>query len=224
MEAPIRECRRCGTCCTKGGPALHREDEPLIREGVLSFQHIFTLREGEPVHDNVRGCLVPLTGELVKIRSQQGGATCLFYDIDKRSCGIYSSRPLECRLLKCWDTRDIENAFEKNRLSRKDLLSEKHNILNLIHAHDTRCGHGLLASLVRQLSTPGGDEAVQRILDMLQYDHYMRPFLVQKAAIDEQTLDFLFGRPLSQSIRAYGLEIEKKDNQFLLKRVASVSS
>jgi hypothetical protein len=28
-------CRRCGTCCRKGGPALHREDRHLVVDGLI---------------------------------------------------------------------------------------------------------------------------------------------------------------------------------------------
>lgn len=47
-------CRRCGTCCEKGGPALHTDDRMLIENGHIPARYLFTIREGEPVVDNVK--------------------------------------------------------------------------------------------------------------------------------------------------------------------------
>ena len=48
------ECRRCGTCCEKGGPALHGEDRPLVDRGQVPARCLFTIRAGEPVRDDMR--------------------------------------------------------------------------------------------------------------------------------------------------------------------------
>lgn len=61
-------CRRCGTCCEKGGPSLHLADKPLVVDGQIPARCLFTLRKGERVRDNVAGTLVPLEREIVKIR------------------------------------------------------------------------------------------------------------------------------------------------------------
>ena len=50
---PISECVRCGTCCGKGGPAFHHEDKMLIEQGIILSKHLYTIRAGEPVYDNV---------------------------------------------------------------------------------------------------------------------------------------------------------------------------
>jgi Fe-S-cluster containining protein len=48
-------CRRCGTCCEKGGPSLHREDRPLVDNGQIPVRHLFTIRRGELAQDNIKG-------------------------------------------------------------------------------------------------------------------------------------------------------------------------
>ena len=63
----INQCHRCGTCCEKGGPSLHREDRPMIDDGRIPARCLFTIRRGERVRDNVKGTLVPLSEEVIKI-------------------------------------------------------------------------------------------------------------------------------------------------------------
>ena len=57
---------------------------------------------------------------------------CLFYDKKKSSCTIYKHRPLECRLLKCWDTSEILSAIGKDTITRADIISQDDPITKFI--------------------------------------------------------------------------------------------
>ena len=116
-------CQRCGTCCEKGGPALHQEDRHLVDGGRVPASALFTIRRGELARNTVKGTLSPVTQEIIKIKGKPGRWTCLFFDDSTKGCGIYADRPLECRALNCRDTRQIERVYEGTRLTRKDLLS-----------------------------------------------------------------------------------------------------
>lgn len=78
-DAPRTSCIQCGSCCTKGGPALHNQDMDIMRRGVIMPQHLFTLRVGEKVYENVVGAVVPSQEEMVKIKGKPGSWTCLFF-------------------------------------------------------------------------------------------------------------------------------------------------
>jgi hypothetical protein len=54
----LDHCRQCGTCCRKGGPAIHREDKKLLENGHIPLRYLFTIRKNEPVYDNVQGCII----------------------------------------------------------------------------------------------------------------------------------------------------------------------
>ncbi|MDO9632844.1 MAG: hypothetical protein Q7I92_13180, partial [Humidesulfovibrio sp.] len=59
-------CRRCGTCCRKGGPALHVPDLHLFRgPDALDLSLVVTLRAGELALDQPKGRLLPLTAEVL---------------------------------------------------------------------------------------------------------------------------------------------------------------
>ena len=59
----ISECKRCGTCCKKGGPCFHVEDKMLIEKGVILIKYLYTIRKGEPAYDKIRHFVKELDGE-----------------------------------------------------------------------------------------------------------------------------------------------------------------
>jgi Fe-S-cluster containining protein len=209
-------CIRCGTCCRKGGPALHREDAGLFRKGVLDRIHVYTIRKGEMVRDIDEAPTV-LRQEVVKIKGQGNGWTCRFFDHEKSTCAIYNHRPIECRALKCWDTRDLTKVMKRAYLQRRDLLNANDGILKIIDAHGERCSYQTLEGATKGLGGPDRDEAAEKILDLVKYDHFVRPFLTKKLDLNPDMMDFFFGRPLAATIGMFGLAVkEKGDTLFLV--------
>jgi len=182
-------CIRCGTCCMKGGPTLHEEDIILFEKGILNRTHVYTLRKGEVVR-NIDETLMVLEQEIIKIKGQGEAWACMFYDDDQGACKIYQDRPVECRALKCWDLERFKEVMQRPYLQRKDLIKPEDGILKIIDAHEQRCAYETLASAVEGLRGPDSEKAGERILDLLQYDHYIRPFLIKKLGMDPNAMDF----------------------------------
>ncbi len=220
---PRTQCIRCGTCCTKGGPTLHEEDAYLFTKGVLDEAGVYTIRKGEVVR-NLDESLIVLDHEMIKIKGQGVSWTCMFYNEDQKACRIYEHRPLECRALKCWDLRELEKAMAKPRLQRKDLIDSKSDIHKIIEAHEKRCAYEILRSAVKELPGPNSEEALQRILDLLQYDYYMRPLVTKRLGIRANALDFFFGRALKATVRMFGLCVKREGDSFLLAPLESHAS
>jgi len=208
-------CIRCGTCCMKGGPTLHEEDMGLFVKGVLKTSHVYTLRKGEVVRD-VDETLMILEREMIKIKGQDETWSCIFYDSEHSTCEIYQDRPGECRAMKCWDLRHLKEVMDTSLLQRKDLINPGDGILKIIDAHEERCSYTGLESKVKELQKTNVDKAVEKIIDILQYDDYMRPFIAEKLSIDLEVMDFLFGRPLTKTIHMFGLRVEQEGNTFTL--------
>ena len=212
-------CIRCGTCCKKGGPSFHLEDKNLIEKGIILSKYIYTIRDGEPVFDNVQGQLRTATTDIIKIKGRKHSWACIFFDEDDNKCKIYKNRPIECRALKCWDTEELERIYSKNRLTRKDLLSKIKGLWNLIEDHQARCSYKKIKCFVKELNTDKRNKAIEGILDIIQYDIHLRSLLAEKAVINPDMIDFLFGRPLTETIKMYDLQVKHKDDRYYLKQI-----
>lgn len=215
-EKSISECQRCGTCCRKGGPAFHHADKHLIEEGVIHSKHLFTIREGELAYDNVNQCLEPVRTDIIKIKRQKNSMTCIFFNEQQSACSIYENRPMECRALKCWDTKELEDLYSKMRLTRKDLISEIEGLWSLIKDHQERCGYETIQRLVNAIKSEKADKARKKLIEIIQFDTEIRKLVVSKAGLEAEILDFLFGRPLNETLKNFGLKVRKKGNQTIL--------
>jgi Fe-S-cluster containining protein len=202
----ISECRRCGTCCRKGGPSFHHADKVLIKDGVIHSKYLYTIRKGEWAYDNVRQCLEPVSSDIIKIKEKNDSWICIFFDESQSACAIYENRPLECRALKCWDTRELEDLYAQKRLTRADLISDIEGLWSLIKDHQQRCNYEIIQKLVDAIKTnPGDAKARQKLSAIIQFDTEIRKLVVSNAGLEPEMLDFLFGRPLTRMIKKMGL-------------------
>ncbi len=211
-------CRRCGECCQRGGPAFHQIDRPLIEKGLIPAACLYTIRPGEPVHDNVAGRMAFAEADIIKIRGRGDGWTCCFLAEDGQGCRIYANRPEECRRMQCWDTRAIEALYRQERLSREDLLGGVAGLWELIAHHEERCAYHRLKELVPRLSAPSAarEKAMAAIRDMVRYDESLRALLVEEGRAEADMLDFLLGRPLTQTLPGFHIQVEHEANQIRL--------
>ncbi len=215
-EEPITECRRCGACCQKGGPAFHSADKVLIEKGVIHSRHLYTIRKGEMAYDNIRQCLEPVSCDIIKLKGKGDGWTCVFFDEKQNACAIYENRPIECRALKCWDTKALEDLYAKKRLKREDLIADIQGLWDLVKDHQARCNYTIIHKLVDALDRSGRGEARRKLAEIIQFDMEIRKLVVSRGGLDMEMLDFLFGRPLQQTLKNLGLKILQKGNKTIL--------
>jgi Fe-S-cluster containining protein len=213
----MKECKQCGTCCKKGGPSFHLEDKILIEKGLIPSKYIYTIRKGERSYDNVKECFLPASSDILKLKGQKGSWTCVFFNEANNNCTIYEHRPIECKVLKCWDTREIEEIYSKNRLTRQDLISSVEGLWELVEEHQKRCSYDTLKFFIDSINTNKKDEALKGILEIIEYDANNRELVVQKAGLKPDLTDFLFGRPITETIKVYGLKIKKEKNKYIIR-------
>lgn len=201
------KCKRCGTCCRKSPPALHLPDIPLYKEGHLHKGDLLTLRKGELVRDNVRGKLISLSEELVRIKARKDGS-CPFLDLEDNLCLQYEFRPLECRILTCWDPQPLIATYEQDRVSRLDLVPRESALAHIIQVHEERCAVGKLSTLVHELrnSQSASPKAfLTELADLVITDFELRDLLKKKAGAGQAELEFVFGRPLPTLLKSMGV-------------------
>jgi len=205
MNSP-ETCQRCGDCCRNGGPALHRQDLPLIQDGTIPLADIVTLRPGERAYDQPSHSLRPLDCEILKLKGRDASWTCLYYSPEGRACGIYDSRPIECELLFCRDTAAIIAMYDKERLTRADLLPAGHPLLELVAEHDAKCSPPAVEAAVKT-ARQGDDEAGAALKEMVVFDMEMRRLVAERANMSRDINHFLFGRPLRTLLRTMNVNI-----------------
>jgi len=210
---PFNACRRCGTCCRKGGPALHLEDQELVESGQIPLQHLLTIRQGEPAYDNVTATIAPAVTDIIIINSRPENAPyCVFFNPDQKSCRIYDARPSECEALKCWDTGDIKSLYNCRRLTRRHLLSRIEGLWELVEDHQARCNYGHIADLAARIRQQRQAEAAgQELLGLIRYDRHLRQIALERTQWKSEMLLFLFGRPLSFTIDLFQLKTTRRD-------------
>ncbi|TAL26828.1 MAG: YkgJ family cysteine cluster protein [Nitrospirae bacterium] len=198
-------CKRCGTCCMKGGPALHKEDKKLLLAGHIKHEQLVTIRKGEPAYSPKSGKLELIKKEIVKISGKGKTWECLFYDKQKSSCRIYRHRPLECRLLECRDTARLISVIEKNTITRIDIVNSKEPICKFIRMHEAECSVQKAEDLISKL--PGAKDkagVMEKLSSLAKRDLEIRQKAVSELNLSLETELFYFGRPLFKILSSMG--------------------
>ncbi len=207
-------CIRCGECCTHSSPTLQVQDLPLIEEGTIARQNLFSIRRGELVWDNVIEALIIAPDEMIKIRERKGGG-CIYYHEADKACQIYERRPAQCSAMACWDPTRFVKVYNQPKLTRKDSI--KNPVLaDLIRAHESKCSYEAMEREVRRIEREG-ERSIESIIQMLRFDNRLRPFISEKLDLDPKEMDFIFGRPMTDTIVMFGLKVEREpDGSFCL--------
>jgi Fe-S-cluster containining protein len=217
----LDHCRQCGTCCRKGGPAIHQEDKILLENGHIPFRYLFTIRKDEPVYDNVQGCIISAWSDIIRIKSLENSNTCVFFNSERNNCTIYDNRPKECRTLECWNTREIEEIYSKGHLSRQELLTDLPDINQLMKYHENRCAYQIIKRLIHQLDQDNLDQEnkeniLNNIRELLAFDNHFRSLAIEKSVCKTDIMEFLFGSPLHQTLPRMGLKVIRKKDGYCL--------
>ncbi|MCK9296227.1 MAG: YkgJ family cysteine cluster protein [Desulfobulbaceae bacterium] len=217
-----QRCQRCGTCCKNGGPILHQGDLPLLRQGIFSLQNLVTIRKGEPSFNPFTEMVEPASYEMIKIAGKGASWECIFYDAGRSACIIHADRPLECRLLQCWDTGEIEAIHGRECLCRFDLVADQDPIRDHIQRHEQQCTYALALPFLDQLSSPAPDKAsMEELQGIMQQDLLLRDQAVCAFGLSLQQELFYFGRPLFQSLQHPRLRVAMSGSSLRLELVRS---
>src|SRR4030042_1349731 len=205
---PRDSCIRCGTCCMKGGPALHQEDKNTLLAGHVGHQHLVTIRKGELAFNPVSDKLEPVPRELIKVQGKGKGWTCCFYNKKEASCAIYAHRFIECRLLKCWDTSKLISVIGKNTIIRADIINPNDPILKVIETHEQECPYKEAGNLILNLSHEADkSKTLSKLTELVRKDLSIRSYAISELELKKEFELFIFGRPLFKVLSAHGLSV-----------------
>jgi len=196
-------CLRCGTCCRKGSPALYLEDAFLVSSGHIPKEVLLTLRSGEQAYSNQEERIVVLKKEIIKIK-EHNGRQCIFFQPKDNNCTIYEFRPLQCRVLKCWQPEDFAVLKRKRLLQRKDIIGANNSLWAVISLHEKRCKIVEMKYLLKHQNKDKRSQ--QKLKEMIDYDLHIRRFLEETFGILPKEHDFYLGRPLTFLVNLYQSE------------------
>ncbi len=199
------ECERCGTCCMKGGPALHIEDKKLFLQKIIDREYLITIRKGEPVFSLEESKPEWAKTEIIKLKGSHTEWSCIFYDRKSFSCSIYQHRPLECILLKCWDTVELKAIAGKSLLSRFDIISSHEPIIKYIHKHEKECSLEILAQLSIKQNGKINKTTLAELTELVNKDLAFRSEALKLFNLNLDLELFYFGRPLFKILSQFAL-------------------
>ena len=202
------ECKRCGICCQKGGPALHGQDLALVRDGWLPMENLITIRRGELAHNPLSGAIEPVAAELVKIRGTGQEWSCCYYEPSSKGCSIYGGRPLACGVLKCWQPEEILVLVGQDLLSRLDILEEQDPLRPLVVEHEGLCPCPDMGEVQKNLAEQE-DRALSSLEIPVNSDLAFRDRVVKEFNLPLAHELFLFGRPLFQLLQPFGVLVSE---------------
>ncbi|SMC61047.1 Putative zinc-or iron-chelating domain-containing protein [Desulfocicer vacuolatum DSM 3385] len=210
------KCKRCGTCCENGGPALHSQDISLIEKGLLAFEEIITIRKGELVDDPVTKSIAPAKNEFLKVKGSKGSWSCTFYDKSRNQCSRYEHRPFACGVLKCWDTKEILDLAGKDLLSRLDIIKENNPLTQRLIEHESLFPVPDLKGISRTISR-SSKKTIKKLERMCNKDIAHRIESVDTFHLCVNLELFYFGRPIFEMLTPLGFDIRETASGIKLK-------
>ncbi len=187
---------------------LHHSDKGLLLNGYVGYEHLVTIRRGEPVYNPVRDRLERVSKEIVKVAGTGEDWRCCFYDEAGTSCSLYEHRFLECRLLKCWDTSDIMRVIGRDTILRTDIMNRTDPIVDMIEIHERECSGDEVERLIADILAGNEKEKPRvRMAELVAKDVSLRTYAVSELGLKAEYERFIFGRPLSRLLADRGLAV-----------------
>lgn len=184
---------------------LHYQDLAILRASHAIFPRLMTIRKGEPAYNPVRERVEPAEIEMVKVKGNGTTWSCAFYREEDSSCDIYENRFLECRLLSCWDPRDVLGIIGKETIRRVDVINPDDPILEMIELHEKQCSLESIGELIGALSGVGSRErAVGKLVSLVKADRALRSRAFRDLGLKREYEWFIFGRPIVDILRDAG--------------------
>ena len=195
-----RQCKQCGRCCQNGGPALHGDDLPLVGTS-LALDDLLCVRVGEMSLHPVTGRAEPAAWEFIKVAGRAGSWQCRFLT-DDLVCALHPDKPLECRVLECWQSQPLLDLLGHDLLNRSHLLPDEPRLAAMIDEHDRQCACALLGPYLEGKRLP--DDFLQ---ELLHRDMLIRQEAAALFSLSAAREMLYFGRPLFMSLQGAGWRV-----------------
>jgi hypothetical protein len=89
-----------------------------------------------------------------------------------------------------------------------------------VEDHQQRCDYSHIAKLVTQIRDKcKAQEATEDLLELIRYDKHLRDVTLERTNLEFGTLSFLFGRPLSFTIKFFRIQMTKAEQRITFRPI-----
>jgi hypothetical protein len=96
--------------------------------------------------------------------------------------------------------------YDKDRLTRADLLPADHPLLELMAEHDAKCAPAQMEERAKAARL-GDTESGAALKEMVAFDTEVRRLVTERSGMSRDINEFLFGRPLRTLLRAMNINV-----------------
>ena len=87
---------------------------------------------------------------------------------------------------------------------------------DVIVDHEERCAYAKIKQWVAQMVDNTQQVAMQSIIEAVRYDKEIRNLVIEKGNRDPEMTDFIFGRPLTQTMHMFGIQVKQDGEGYKL--------
>jgi hypothetical protein len=157
---------------------------------------IWCVCQGELAWDPRSRGLRPVAGEMLKVRGQGQGWTCIFYDTKERVCQRYSQRPAECVAFACDAPELLMALLDEPPLTRAVLVQPGSALEAIVAEHESSFP---VANAVAWARNPG---TRSQAWELARQERHFRAALAQRLGVGDDVLWPYLGRPLRYIVDA----------------------
>ncbi|MBW1864701.1 MAG: hypothetical protein JRI64_03465, partial [Deltaproteobacteria bacterium] len=95
-----------------------------------------------------------------------------------------------------------------DRLTRQDILAGIEGLWELIADHEKQCAHDAINRAIQDFHGVLSKQAQDVITVAIQYDSAIRQLVLENGNVAPDMTDFLFGRPLTVTLKSAGYDIQ----------------
>jgi hypothetical protein len=95
---------------------------------------------------------------------------------------------------------EIESFYRRALLTREDLIGGVDGLWDLVSDHQVRCSYDDVRRLLAGIKE-GDAASADALQEMVRYDRHLRRLTVEKGGISAEMTEFLFGRPLVETLK-----------------------
>ena len=112
---------------------------------------------------------------------------------------------MECILLKCWDTNELEAVAGKKLLNRFEIISQNEPVMKYIEKHERECNLEILSRIDTKSQNAVDKNILAKLTELVNMDLAIRSEALNHLNFSLDLELFYFGRPVFKILSQFNL-------------------